>query len=260
MPASKESAEDSDEQEGSTLPLPALATLNDNPAEEPPLLTLSSLSSDAPLPLPPPLRMPPHPATALQMPDTLQPPQCQSVLRLACLCIPDLLLPLKTLPVPARCSRHSTAGIPPNPRLSATQYLQEGCPAPICVATYSETHSCLQSAAPPSAPTSCKPTVTVFLRPLSPCDLVRAESQLPARATPFCPSLLRHKHHSANWAPNICCSNHIGHCVVRTFHLPCSVFSRSLHSVFHMLVASMVLFPCFKWVAIRRAQIAVGGF
>jgi hypothetical protein len=104
------------------------------------------------------------------------------------------------------------------------------------------------------------PVVTVFLRPLSPCDLVRAESKLAARATPFCPSPLRHKRHSANWAPNICCSNHIGCCVARTFHLPSFVFSRSLHSVFHTLVASMVLFPCFKWVAIRQARIAVEGF
>jgi hypothetical protein len=30
--------------------------------------------------------------------------------------------------------------------------------------------------------------------------------------------------------------------------------------VFHTLVASMVHFPCFKWVAIRRAWIAVEGF
>jgi hypothetical protein len=40
-------------------------------------------------------------------------------------------------------------------------------------------------------------TVTVFLRPLSPCDLVQAESQLAACATPFRPSPLRHKHHGA---------------------------------------------------------------
>jgi hypothetical protein len=92
--------------------------------------------------------------------------------------------------------------------------------------------------------------VTVFLRPLSPCDLVCAESQMVSHTTPFCPSPLHHKHHSANWAPVICCSNHIGHCVVQPFHLPCSVVSTSLRSVFHMLVASMVLFPLFKWVAI----------
>jgi hypothetical protein len=83
--------------------------------------------------------------------------------------------------------------------------------------------------------------VTVFLRPLSPCDLVCAESKLATRATPFCPSLLHHKRHGANWAPNIRCSNHIGCCVARTFCLPQSVFSRSLRSVFHMLVTSMVL-------------------
>jgi hypothetical protein len=82
MPASKEIAEDSDEQEGSTLPLPALATLNDNPAEEPPLPTLSSLSSDAAPLLPPALCTPPCPATAPCMPDTLQQPQCQSAPRL----------------------------------------------------------------------------------------------------------------------------------------------------------------------------------
>jgi hypothetical protein len=53
-------------------------------------------------------------------------------------------------------------------------------------------------------------TVTVFLRPLSPCDLVQAESQLAACATPFCPSPLRHKHHGAKWVPNIRCSDHLG--------------------------------------------------
>jgi hypothetical protein len=103
-------------------------------------------------------------------------------------------------------------------------------------------------------------TVTVFLRPLSPCDLVRAESKLAARATPFHPSPLRHKRHGAKWAPNIRCSNHLGCCVARTFHLPSFVFSRSLRSVFHTPAASMVLFRCFKWVAIRRARIAVEGF
>jgi hypothetical protein len=102
--------------------------------------------------------------------------------------------------------------------------------------------------------------VTVFLRPLSPCDLVQAESQLAARATPFRPSPLRHKRHSAKWAPNICCSDHLGCCVARTLHLPSFVFSRSLRSVFHTLAASMVLFRCSKWVAIRRAWIAVEGF
>jgi hypothetical protein len=45
--------------------------------------------------------------------------------------------------------------------------------------------------------------VTVFLRPLSPCDLVCVESQLAACATPFCPSLLHHKCHGAKWAPDI---------------------------------------------------------
>jgi hypothetical protein len=158
MPASKESAEDSDEQEEGMLPLPALIPLNDNPTEEPPLPTLSSSSSDAPLPLPPAPCTPPHPATAPRMPDMLQPPQHQSALCLACLRIPELLLPLETLPVPSCCSGHSTAGVLPNPRLSATQYLQEGHPAPVCIATYSNMHSRLQSAALPSAPTSCKPT------------------------------------------------------------------------------------------------------
>jgi hypothetical protein len=158
MPASKESAEDSDEQEGDTLPLPVLVPLDDNPAEEPPLPTLSSLSSDALLPPPPALRRLPRPATAPQIPDTLQPPQRQSAPRLACQRIPELLLLLEMLPVLSRRSGCSTAGVPPNLRLSATQYLQEGCPAPVCVAMYSETRSCLQSAAPPSAPMSRKPT------------------------------------------------------------------------------------------------------
>jgi transposase InsO family protein len=43
MPASEESAEDSDEQEGGTLPLPALVPLDDDPAEEPPSPTSSGL-------------------------------------------------------------------------------------------------------------------------------------------------------------------------------------------------------------------------
>jgi hypothetical protein len=149
MPASEESAEDSDEQEGGTLPLPALVPLNDNPAEEPPLPTLSSLSSDALPPPPPAPHTPPHPATAPRMPDTPQPPQRQSAPRLACQRIPELLPPLEALPAPARRSGRSTAGVPPNPRLSATQYLQEGRPAPVRVTTYSETRSRLQSAAPP---------------------------------------------------------------------------------------------------------------
>jgi hypothetical protein len=135
MPASKGSAEDSDEQEGGTLPLPALVPLDNEPAEEPPLPTSSSLSSDTPPPPPPARRMPPCPATAPHMPDTLQPPQCLSAPRLACQRIPELLPPLKTLPVPARCSGRSTAGVPPNLHLSATQYLQEGRPAPVRVAT-----------------------------------------------------------------------------------------------------------------------------
>jgi hypothetical protein len=120
MPASKESAEDSDEQEGGTLPLPALVLLDDNPAEEPPSPTSSSLSSDALPPPPPALRMPPRPATAPRMPDTPQPPQRQSAPRLARQRIPELLLPLETLPAPSCRSGRSTAGVPPNPRLSAT--------------------------------------------------------------------------------------------------------------------------------------------
>jgi hypothetical protein len=83
MPASEESPEDSDEQEGGTLPLPALVPLNDDPAEEPPLPTLSSSSSDALPPPPPAPRTPPRPATAPRMPDTPQPPQRQSAPRLA---------------------------------------------------------------------------------------------------------------------------------------------------------------------------------
>jgi hypothetical protein len=123
-PESKGSMEDSDEQEGDGLPLPALIPLDDNPTEEPPLPALSSLSSDALLPLPPALCTLPFLATAPRMPDTLQPPQCQSALCLACLCIPELLPLPKTLPVPSHCSGHSTAGVPLNLHLSATQYLQ----------------------------------------------------------------------------------------------------------------------------------------
>jgi hypothetical protein len=177
-PASKESAEDSDEQEGGTLPLPALVPLDDNPAEEPPLPTLSSSSSDAPLPPPPAPRTPPRPATAPRMPDTPQPPQRQSAPRLACLRIPELLPPLETLPAPARRSGRSTAGVLPNPRLSATQYLQEGRPAPVRVATYSETRSRLQSAAPPSAPTSCEPTPAAS-EPAAP-SIIEEEADTPA--------------------------------------------------------------------------------
>jgi hypothetical protein len=102
-PASKESAEDSDEQEEGTLPLPAFIPLHGNPAEEPPLPTSSSSSSDALLPPPPALRMPLRPATALHMPDMLQPPQRQSVLHLACPRMPELLPLLKTLPVLDMC-------------------------------------------------------------------------------------------------------------------------------------------------------------
>jgi hypothetical protein len=176
--ASEESAEDSDKQEGDTLPLPGLVPLNDEPAEEPPSPTSSSSSSDAPPPLPPAPRTPLRPATAPRMPDTPQPPQRQSALRLACLRIPELLPPLKAPPAPARCSGCSTAGVPPNPHLSATQYLQEGRPAPVRVATYSKTRSCSQSAAPPSAPTSRKPTPAAS-EPLAP-SIVEEETDTPA--------------------------------------------------------------------------------
>jgi transposase InsO family protein len=178
MPASEESAEDSDEQEGYTLPLPALVPLNNDPTEEPPLPTLSSSSSDAPLPLPPALCTPPHPATALRMPDTPQLPQRQSALRLACQRIPELFPPLKTLPVLSRCSRRSTAGVLPNPCLSATQYLQEGHPAPVCVATYSKTRSSLQSVVLLSAPTSCEPMLAAS-EPVAP-SIVKEEADTPA--------------------------------------------------------------------------------
>jgi hypothetical protein len=177
-PASEESAEDSDEQGGDGLPLPALVPLNDNPAEEPPSPTSSSLSSDAPLPPPPAPHTLPRPATAPRMPDTPQPPQRQSAPRLARLRIPELLPPLGTLPAPARCSGRSTAGVPPNPHLSATQYLQEGRPAPICVVTYSETRSCLQSAALQSPPTSRKPTPAAS-EPAAP-SIVEEEADTPA--------------------------------------------------------------------------------
>jgi hypothetical protein len=183
-PASKESAEDSDEQEGDGLPLPALVPLDDNPAEEPPLPTLSSLSSDTPLPLPPAPHTLPCPATALRMPDTPQPPQRQSAPHLACPRIPKLLPPLEMLPAPARRSGCSTAGVPPNPHLSATQYLQEGRPAPVCIATYSKTCSCLQSAAPPSAPMSCEPTPAVS-EPVAP-SIVEEEADTPAPVGHMC--------------------------------------------------------------------------
>jgi hypothetical protein len=65
-----------------------------------------------------------------------------------------------------------------HPCLSATQYLQEGCPVPVCVATYSETHSCLWSAALPSAPTSCKPTLAIS-EPTAP-SVVKEEADTPA--------------------------------------------------------------------------------
>jgi hypothetical protein len=178
MPASKESAEDSDEQEGGTLPLPALIPVNYNPTEEQPLPTLSSSSSDALPSLPPALCTPLRSATAPCMPDTPQPPQCQSALRLACPHVPELLPLLKTLPVPARCRGCSTAGVLPNLHLSATQYLQEGCPAPVCVATYSKMHSCLQSAVLPSAPTSCKP-MPATSEPAVP-SIVEEEADTPA--------------------------------------------------------------------------------
>jgi hypothetical protein len=177
-PASEESADNSDEQEGDTLPLPVLVPLDDDPAEEPPLPTSSSSSSDALLPLPPAPRTPPCPANAPRMPDTPQPPQRQSAPRLARLRIPELLPPLETLPVPARCSGRSTAGVPPNLHLSATQYLQEGRPAPVCVAMYSETRSRSQSAAQLSAPTSHEPTPAAS-EPAAP-SIVEEEADTPA--------------------------------------------------------------------------------
>jgi hypothetical protein len=98
LPASTEECKEySDNQEGGSLPLPALVPSNNNPAEQPSLPKLPSLFSDAPPLLPPALRTPPCAATALHMPDTLQPPQHQSALHLACPHIPELLLLLETL-------------------------------------------------------------------------------------------------------------------------------------------------------------------
>jgi hypothetical protein len=102
--------------------------------------------------------------------------------------------------------------------------------------------------------------VTVFLRPLSPCDLVCAEFQLAACTTPFHPSLLCHKCHSTKWAPDIHCSNHIRCCVAQLsiFHLLSS--QDHCAACFTHLLHQWFLFPVFKWVAIQQAWIAKGGF
>jgi hypothetical protein len=56
------------------------------------------------------------------------------------------------------CSGRQTAGVPPNPNYTATQYLQQGCPELHQVAMYKESRSRSTSAVPASAPASCQLT------------------------------------------------------------------------------------------------------
>jgi hypothetical protein len=64
------------------------------------------------------------------------------------------------LPAPdlLRRSGHQTAGVPPNPNYTATQYLQQGRPELRWVAMYKESRSRSTSAIPASAPTSHQST------------------------------------------------------------------------------------------------------
>jgi hypothetical protein len=62
-----------------------------------------------------------------------------------------------------RRSGRQTAGVPPNPNYTATQYLQQGRPEPRRVATYKESRSRSTSAVPASAPKAS----ALFLRKAS---------------------------------------------------------------------------------------------
>jgi hypothetical protein len=71
-------------------------------------------------------------------------------------------LPMLLAPGLLRCSGRQTAGVPPNPTYTATQYLQQGRPELCQVATYKESRSHSTSAVPTSAPASCQSTPTLL--------------------------------------------------------------------------------------------------
>jgi hypothetical protein len=95
--------------------------------------------------------------------------------------------------------------------------------------------------------------VTVFLSPLSPCDLVCAESKLAACATPFCPSLLA----TNTTVPN----GHLTYTVPITSDIvwrscfPSSTFCLLKIIAQHVSHACCIngSFPWNKWVAIQWA-------
>jgi hypothetical protein len=90
--------------------------------------TLPSLSSLSAASLP---HTPPHSTTGTPVPSAPRLAQHQAAPWLPMLPAPDLL----------RCSGRQTAGVPPNPNYTATQYLQQGCPELRQVTTYKESRS-----------------------------------------------------------------------------------------------------------------------
>jgi hypothetical protein len=113
-------------------PLPPLPDKSDdsdfeNDAAPSTKTLLSSSSSSVASPPHTPLRS----TTGTPVPSALRLAQRQAAPRLPMLPAPDLL----------RCSGRQTAGVPPNPNYTATQYLQQGRPEPRRVATYKESRS-----------------------------------------------------------------------------------------------------------------------
>lgn len=149
-----EEFEHSLDQEGAGLIPPPPADNESNASTAEPVLPPDS-SSDNELPLPELPHTLLQPTVTAQVPDMPHPATRLFALHHP-MRMPDLLLPLSPallLDAPC-CSTCSTAGVLPDPALTATQYLQGGCPAPSCIKTYSKSCSCLQSAPPLSAPTS----------------------------------------------------------------------------------------------------------
>jgi hypothetical protein len=145
-------------------PLPPLPDESDDSDFEndaaPSTKTSSSLSSSSAASPP---HTPPRSTMGTPVPSAPRLAQRQAAPRLPMLPAPDLL----------RRSGRQTAGVPPNPNYTATQYLQQGRPEPRRVATYKESRSRSTSAVPTSAPASRQSTPAL----LEPLDLPNVEEE-----------------------------------------------------------------------------------
>jgi hypothetical protein len=145
-------------------PLPPLPDkLDDSNFENDTVPSTKTLLSSSSLSAASPPHTPLHSTTGTPVPSTPHLAQRQAAPRLPMLPAPDLLC----------CSGRQTAGVPPNPNYTVTQYLQQGRPEPCRVATYKESRSRSTSAVPTSAPASCQSTPTL----LEPLDLPNVKEE-----------------------------------------------------------------------------------